>query len=57
MSAVMYERWEREGDDLSRGEVPQDSYQLQPALAIRTFSHSVSAGTTKAALTPTDPDF
>ena len=48
---------EREGMTSAEGGVPEDSYQLQPALAVRTFSHSVSVLTTKAALTPADPTF
>lgn len=36
--------------DLSR-DVPKDSYQLKPALAVKTFSHSVSAPTIIAVVT------
>lgn len=43
------------GDDLSTGEVPVDSYQQQPVLAMKTFSHSVSVLTTKASPTPMKP--
>lgn len=38
---------EYKGDDLGRGGTPGGSYQPRPALAIMTFSHSISALTTE----------
>lgn len=52
MSAVMHECWELEG--LTSG-LPEDSYHLQPAPAVMTFSHPTRARAAKAALKPPLP--
>lgn len=49
MSAVMHECWELEG--LTSG-LPEDSYHLQPAPAVVTFSHPTRAPAAQAALKP-----
>lgn len=52
MSAVMHECWELEG--LTSG-LPEDSYHLQPAPAVMTFSHPTRARAAQAALKPPQP--
>lgn len=52
MSAVMHECWEPEG--LTSG-LPEDSYHLQPAPAVMTFSHPTRARAAKPLPQPTHP--